>query len=78
MCLLLKNGCETSRCLISDRWSNDRSDSVIFAIIAAVSFIGDDHVVQDDVSIHDAPHTIPPTEVGWGTRNHRRSSRTAT
>jgi hypothetical protein len=41
----LKNVCEASRCLVGDRWSNDGSDSVIVVIIAAVSFIIDDHVV---------------------------------
>jgi hypothetical protein len=34
LCLPLKNACETSRCLIVDRWSNDRSDSAIIVIIA--------------------------------------------
>jgi hypothetical protein len=53
MCLYLKNGCETSRCLVGDRWSNDGSNSVIIVIVAAVSLIVDDHVVQDDVSTHD-------------------------
>jgi hypothetical protein len=27
--LLLKNGCDTSQCLIVYRWSNDKSNSVI-------------------------------------------------
>jgi hypothetical protein len=53
MHLPLKNGCETSRCLVDDRWSNDGSDSVIVVIIAAVSLVVDDHVVQDDASTHD-------------------------
>jgi hypothetical protein len=53
MCIPLKNGCKTSWCLIGDRWSNDGSDSVIVFIVAAVSLIVDDHVVQDDVSTHD-------------------------
>jgi hypothetical protein len=53
MHLHLKNGCETNRCLIGDRWSNDESDSVIVFIIAAVSLVVDDHVVQDDASMHD-------------------------
>jgi hypothetical protein len=48
MCLPLKNACETSRCLIVDRWSNDRSDGVIVVIVVAVSLVVDDHVVQDD------------------------------
>jgi hypothetical protein len=53
MRLPLKNGCETSRCLIGDRWSNNRSDSVIVFIVVAVSLIVDDHVVQDATSTHD-------------------------
>jgi hypothetical protein len=53
MHLPLKNGCETSRCLVGDRWSNDLSDSVIVVIVAVVSLIVDDHVVQDDASTHD-------------------------
>jgi hypothetical protein len=53
MHLLLKNDGETSRCRIGDTWSNDGSDSVIVVIIAAVSLIIDDHVVQDDASTHD-------------------------
>jgi hypothetical protein len=53
MCLSLKNDCETSRCLIGDRWSNDESDSVIVVIVVVVSLIIDDHVVQDNASMHD-------------------------
>jgi hypothetical protein len=53
MSLLLKNGCETNRCLIDDRWSNDESDSVIVVIVVSVSLVVDDHVVQDDASTHD-------------------------
>jgi hypothetical protein len=53
MRLHLKNVCETSRCLVCDRWSNDRNDSVIVVIIAVVSLIIDDHIVQDDASMHD-------------------------
>jgi hypothetical protein len=53
MRLPLKNGCETSRCLVGDRCSNDGSDSVIVIIIATVSLIVDDHIVQDDASTHD-------------------------
>jgi hypothetical protein len=53
MCLPLKNDCETSRCLIDDRWSNDGSDSVIVAIVAAVSLIINNHVIQDDANMHD-------------------------
>jgi hypothetical protein len=45
MRLPLKNVCETCRCLIVDRWSNDESDSVIVVIVAAVSLIVNDHVV---------------------------------
>jgi hypothetical protein len=45
MHLPLKNICETSRCLIGDRWSNDESDSVIVVIVVIVSLIIDDHVV---------------------------------
>jgi hypothetical protein len=53
MCPPLKNGCETSRCLASDRWSNDGSDSVIVVNVAVVSLIVDDHVVQDNASTYD-------------------------
>jgi hypothetical protein len=53
MRLPLKNGCETSRCLIGDRWRNNGSDSVIVVIIAAIFLIIDDHIVQDDASTHD-------------------------
>jgi hypothetical protein len=53
MRLPLKNGCETSWCLIGDRCSNDRSDNVIVVIVAAVFLIVDDHVVQDDANTHD-------------------------
>jgi hypothetical protein len=45
MRLPLKNGCETSRCLVGDRWSNDGSDSVVVVITPAVSLIIDDHVM---------------------------------
>jgi hypothetical protein len=55
MCLPLKDACETSRCLVVDRWSNDESDSVIVLIVAVVSLIIDDHVVQDNASMHDQP-----------------------
>jgi hypothetical protein len=51
--LHLKNGCDTSRCLIVDRWSNDGSDSVIVVIIVVISLVVDDHVVQDNASTHD-------------------------
>jgi hypothetical protein len=53
MRLPLKNGCETSRYLVGDRWSNDGSDSVIVVIIAVVSLVVDDYVMQDDASTHD-------------------------
>jgi hypothetical protein len=53
MCLPLKNGCETNRCLVDDRWSNDGSDSVIVVIIGVVSLIVDDYIVQDDANTHD-------------------------
>jgi hypothetical protein len=53
MCIPLKNGCETTWCLVGDRWSNDGSDSVMVVITVAVSLIVDDHVVQDDASTHD-------------------------
>jgi hypothetical protein len=39
MRLPLKNGCETSRCLV--------------IIVAVVSLVVDDHIVQDDASTHD-------------------------
>jgi hypothetical protein len=53
MRLPLKNGCETSRCLVGDRWSNDGSDNVIVVIVAAVSLVVDDYVVQDDAITQD-------------------------
>jgi hypothetical protein len=53
MCPSLKNGCQTSRCLIGDRWSNDENDSVIVVIVVAVSFIVDGHIVQDNASMHN-------------------------
>jgi hypothetical protein len=53
MCIPLKNGCETSRCLVGDRWSNNGSDRVIVVIVVTISLIVDDHVVQDDSSTYD-------------------------
>jgi hypothetical protein len=52
------NGCETSWWLIGNRWSNDGSDSVIVSIIAIVSLIVDDYVVQDDASTHDQIESV--------------------
>jgi hypothetical protein len=46
MHLPLKNAYETSWCLVVDRWSNDESDSVIVLIVAVISLIITDHVVQ--------------------------------
>jgi hypothetical protein len=57
MCLPLKNVCETSWCLIVDMWSNDKSDGVIVIIVAVVSLVIDDHVVQNDASTHDPPES---------------------
>jgi hypothetical protein len=59
MRLPLKNGCDTSQCLVGDRWSNDRNDSVIVVIVAAVSLVVDDHVMQDDASTHDQIENEP-------------------
>jgi hypothetical protein len=53
MHLLLKNDCETSQYLIGDKWSNDESDSVIVVIVATVSLVIDDHIVQDNASTYD-------------------------
>jgi hypothetical protein len=53
MRLPLKNACETRRCLIVDRWSNDESDSVIVVIVADVFLIVNDHIMQDDANMHD-------------------------
>jgi hypothetical protein len=64
MCLPLKNGCETSRCLIGDRWSNDESDNVIVLIIAAVSLIIDDHIVQHNAGTHDHPESAHRVRLG--------------
>jgi hypothetical protein len=58
MRLPLKNGCETSWCLVDDRWSNDGSDNVIVLIVAAVSLIVDDHVVQDNASTHNQSESV--------------------
>jgi hypothetical protein len=41
----LKDACETSQCLVVDKWSNDESDNVIVLIVTVVSLIVDDHVV---------------------------------
>jgi hypothetical protein len=54
MCLPLNNGCETGRCLVGDRWSNNGSDSVIVLIVAVV----DDHVVKDNTSIHNQSKSV--------------------
>jgi hypothetical protein len=56
--LPLKNGCEPSRCLVGDKWSNNESDSVIAIIVAAVHLIVDDHVMQDNTSTHDQPESV--------------------
>jgi hypothetical protein len=56
--LPLKNSCETNRCLISDRWSNDESNSVIVIIVAVVSLVVDDHIVQDNASTHDQIESV--------------------
>jgi hypothetical protein len=58
MRLPLKNCCETSRCLVGDMWSNDKSDSVIILIVAAVPLTVNDHVVQNNVSTHDQPESV--------------------
>jgi hypothetical protein len=62
MRLPLKNSCETSRCLVGDMCSNDGNDSVkrkmMIFIVAAVSLIVDDHVVQDDTSKHDQIESV--------------------
>jgi hypothetical protein len=58
MCLPLKNACETRRCLIVDRWSNDESDSVIVIIVAAVFLIVNDHIMQDDANMHDQSESV--------------------
>jgi hypothetical protein len=58
MCLPLKNGCETNRCLVDDRWSNDGSDSVIVVIVGVISLIVDDYIVQDDASTHDQIESV--------------------
>jgi hypothetical protein len=55
MHLPLKDACETSRCLVVDKWSNDESDSVIVLIVDAVSLVVNDHVVQENASTHDQP-----------------------
>jgi hypothetical protein len=45
ICIHLNNNCETSQCIVGDRWSNDRSDSVIVSIVTVVYLVIDDHVV---------------------------------
>jgi hypothetical protein len=55
MRLSLKNACETSRCLVVDRWHNDGSDSVMVVIIADVSLVVNNYIVQDNASTHDQP-----------------------
>jgi hypothetical protein len=67
MCLPSKNGCEISWCLVVDSWSNNGSDSVIVVIVATVSLIVNDHVVQDNASMHDQPESalrVRPTQDG--------------
>jgi hypothetical protein len=51
--LPLKDACETSQCLLVDRWGNGESDSVIVLIVVVVLLVIDDHVVQDNTSTHD-------------------------
>jgi hypothetical protein len=58
MPLTLKNACETSRCLIGDRSSNDESDNTIVLIVAVVPLVVDDHVVQDNVNTYDQPESM--------------------
>jgi hypothetical protein len=58
MRLPLKNACKTSRCLIVHMWSNDESDSVIVVIVSVISLIIDDHIVQDNVSMHDQSESV--------------------
>jgi hypothetical protein len=50
MHLSFKNVCETRQCLIDDKWSNDGSDNMIVLIVAVVSLIINDHVLQDNAS----------------------------
>jgi hypothetical protein len=57
MCPPLKNDCETSRCLVGDRCSNDESDSVIVLITVDVPLVVNDHIVQDNASTHDQPES---------------------
>jgi hypothetical protein len=57
MRIALKNGCETNRCLIGDRWSNDGSDSVIILIVTADPLFIDDHIMQDNANTHDQPES---------------------
>jgi hypothetical protein len=54
-CLHLKDDCETSRCLIVDRWSNDGSDGVIVLIKKVIN----DYVVQDNINTHNQPKSAP-------------------
>jgi hypothetical protein len=49
----LKNDCEISRCLICEKWNNNKSDNVIVLIIVIVSLIVDDHIVQGNTNTHD-------------------------
>jgi hypothetical protein len=49
----LKNDCKISRCLVGERWSNDKSDSVIVIIVATVSLAVDEHIIQYDANMHD-------------------------
>jgi hypothetical protein len=58
MRLPLKNDCEISQCLIVDRWSSAKSDSVIVLIIIVISLIVDNHVVQDTISTHNQPMSV--------------------
>jgi hypothetical protein len=68
MRIALKNACEISRCLIVDRWSNDKSDNVIVVIVAAVSLIVDGYIVYYNGSTHDQPESalsVRPIRDGW-------------
>jgi hypothetical protein len=58
MRLPLKNACDTSQCLVVDMWSNDGSDIVIILIVVAASLIVNNHVVQDNASMHYQPKSV--------------------
>jgi hypothetical protein len=51
--------CKTSWCLVVNKWNNDGSCSVIILIEGVISLVVDNHVVQDNASMHDQSKSVP-------------------